>query len=266
MSLQHCDWSAGTLARAANTCCKWLQQSEKSTLSPVSPTIITASLLSYYSPTLAHLHWLPHILVDAYFIWCLMLFSSAYFILEVAKTTSLYLGQAIIRADVPFDSYLDNTLRMLSESVNTSRLLVWLLSFESFVLVAFWKNRLLWCLYVFVQVCFCYRELSSSIVHVSEFLVVLFLLNFYSSYTWTRVCAFVQLYVCVCLSCRLGFLILVGRRELPRAVRLIRYVLLWMWKYLLNHMTRIPHCCNRCAVIKEGLSCLRAGWKVISSW
>lgn len=140
MSLQHCDWSAGTLARAASTCCKWLQQSEKSTLSPVSPTIITASLLSYYSPTLAHLHWLPHILVDAYLIWCLMLFSSAYFILEVAKTTSLYLGQAIIRADVPFDFYLDNTLRMLSESVNTSRLLVWLLSFESFVLVAFWKT------------------------------------------------------------------------------------------------------------------------------
>lgn len=66
-----------------------------------------------------------------------MLFSSTYFIPEVAKTTSLYLGQVIIRADGLFDFYLDNTFRMLSESVNTYPLLVWLLSFESFVLVSF---------------------------------------------------------------------------------------------------------------------------------
>lgn len=69
-----------------------------------------------------------------------VIFFNLYFIPQVGKTNSFYLEQAIIRADVLFDFHLDNTLRMLSESVNMSRLLVWLLSFESFVLVAVWKT------------------------------------------------------------------------------------------------------------------------------
>lgn len=140
---QHWYWPMGTVARVTNTSSVWLWQPKKNTLSSVSPTIITASLPGYYSPTLTHLHWLPGIIVGVFIIFFLMLFSSTYFIPQVAKTTSLYLGQAIIRADGLFDFHLDNTLRMLSESVNTSQLLVWLLSFDSFVLVAFWKNRLL---------------------------------------------------------------------------------------------------------------------------
>lgn len=128
-----------------------------STLSPVSPTIITASLPGYYGTTLARLHWLPDTLVGVFYICVLMLFlffSSTYFIPQVAKTTSLYLGQVIIKADGLFDFHLDNTFRMLSESVNTYPLLVWLLSFESFVLVKKKKkNRLSCCLYVLVSAC-----------------------------------------------------------------------------------------------------------------
>lgn len=134
------DWSAESAAFTTSTCCEYLQQSETSTLSPVSPAIIAGSLPGYYSSNLARLHRLPDIHVGVVFIWFSVLFSSTFFIPQVAKTTSLYLGQVIIRADGLFDSHLDNTFRMLSESVNTYALLVWLLSFESFVLVSIWKT------------------------------------------------------------------------------------------------------------------------------
>lgn len=184
---RQCDWSVGNVACATNTCCEWLQQSETSTLSPVSPTIITASLLGYYSANLARLHWLPDIFVGVYF---LMLFSSTYFIPEVAKTTSLYLGQVIIRVDGLFDFYLDNTFRMLSESVNTYPLLVWLLSFESFVLVSFWKTGC-------CGVCMC--------LHLCEFVCVC-VLGSVSMCLTLYVVLFFRLCVCQCSSVVVWFL------------------------------------------------------------
>lgn len=69
-----------------------------------------------------------------------------------------------------FDFHLDNTFRMLSESVNTYPLLVWLLSFESFVLVSFFEKQV-----VVVFVCVC---------------VAVY-------------CAFFSRRVCVCVSVRL---------------------------------------------------------------
>lgn len=195
---RQCDWSVGNVACATNTCCEWLQQSETSTLSPVSPAIITASLLGYYSATLARLHWLPDIFVGVYF---LMLFSSTYFIPEVAKTTSLYLGQVIIRADGLFDFYLDNTFRMLSESVNTYPLLVWLLSFESFVLVSFWKTGC-------CGVCMCLHlcEFVCSVVSVCVWRCTLccFFLTVCMSVLLCGRAVFTQVGACVCACVRVA--------------------------------------------------------------